>query len=344
MQKIVVRRPGGFSRLELQTLPDPLPGAGEVRVAVRAAGVNYADCVVRMGLYKSAREFVGWPITPGFEFAGIVDAVGEGVSDLPVGSRVFGVTRFGGYASRIVAGRDWVAPIPAQLSFEQAGSFPVAFLTARYGLMELGAARAGSNVLIHSAAGGVGTALCQLARAAGVRCFAVVGSPHKLEHARAHGASEVVDKSRSDWRSAARAFAPNGFDVVLDANGADTLKHSYQLLAPMGRLIIYGFHTMMAHGGLPNLPRLVVQYLRTPRFDPLSMIDRNVGVFAFNLSYLFTQAHLYLDAMREFSAQLERGALTPLPVQTFPLADAAGAHRALQTGKILGKLALVPEV
>ena len=315
-----------------------------MRVAVRAAGVNYADCVVRMGLYKSAREFVGWPITPGFEFAGTVDAVGDGVTALPIGSRVFGVTRFGGYTSRIVIARDWVTPIPGQLSFEQAGSFPVAFLTARYGLIVLGAAGAGSNVLIHSAAGGVGTALCQLARAAGARSFAVVGSSHKLDHARAHGASEVVDKSRSDWRAAARAFAPNGFDVVLDANGADTLKHSYQLLAPMGRLIIYGFHTMMSHGGLPNLPRLVVQYLRTPRFDPLSMIDRNVGVFAFNLSYLFTQAHLYVDAMREFSLQLERGALTPLPVQTFPLADAAGAHRALQTGKILGKLALVPEI
>ena len=120
MQKIVVRRPGGFSRLELQSLPDPTPGPGEVRVAVRAAGVNYADCVVRMGLYKSAREFVGWPITPGFEFAGIVDAVGEGVTDLPIGSRVFGVTRFGGYDSHIVADPEYLFPLPEAWSFEGA--------------------------------------------------------------------------------------------------------------------------------------------------------------------------------------------------------------------------------
>ncbi len=343
MKKIVIHRPGGFGRLKLEEHPDPVPGKGQVRVATRAIGVNYADCIVRMGLYKSARDFVGWPITPGFEFAGTVDAVGEGVDDLPLGTRVFGVARFGSYASQVVTDRAWLLPIPDNVSFEQAGSFPVAFLTAWYGLFELGNAQRGSRVLVHSAAGGVGSALCQLARGAGAQTLGVVGSAHKAEHARSYGADHVIDKSREALWPAARAFAPEGFDVVLDANGAATLRQSFDHLAPMGRLIVYGFHSMMSHGGIPNPIRLLIQYLRTPRFDPLKMVDRNVGVFAFNLSYLFTHAELYQRVMTELCARLASGSLSPLPVATHPLADAAGAHRALQSGRTVGKLALIPD-
>ena len=102
MRRVIIRKPGGLKRLELETVPDPLPGHGQVRVTTRAVGVNFADCVVRLGLYPSARDYVGWPITPGFEFSGIVSAVGPGVERLKVDDRVFGVTRFGAYASEVV--------------------------------------------------------------------------------------------------------------------------------------------------------------------------------------------------------------------------------------------------
>ena len=343
MNKIVIRRPGGFSRMQLEPCPETAPGAGEVAVSTRAIGVNYADCIARMGLYKSANEFVGWPLTPGFEFSGTVAATGPGVSDLPIGARVLGVTRFGAYSERVVVPRSHLFVIPETISFEQAGTIPVAFLTAWYGLFELGNAREGSTVLIHSAAGGVGSALCQLARSKGARVAGVVGSPHKVEHARAQGADLVIDKSRSELWAAAREFAPNGFDVVLDANGAETLRKSFEHLAPMGRLVVYGFHSMMSRGSFMNPLRLLVQYLRTPRFNPLEMVDRNMAVFAFHLSYLFSELSMYQRTMTALLERFADGSLTPLPVTTHPLAAAGDAHRALQSGRTLGKLALVSD-
>lgn len=342
MNKIVIRRPGGFTRLKLEACAEVAPGPGEVAVETRAIGVNYADCIARMGLYKSANEFVGWPLTPGFEFSGTVVATGAGVDDLSPGARVFGVTRFGAYAERVVVPRSHLFPIPDALDFVQAGTIPVAFLTAWYALFELGNARRGASVLVHSAAGGVGSALCQLARDAGARVAGVVGSPHKVEHARAQGAELVIDKSRTPLWPAAREFAPQGFDIVLDANGAETLRQSFEHLAPMGRLVVYGFHTMMSRGSRLNPFRLLVQYLRTPRFNPLEMVDRNVAVFAFNLSYLFSELPMYRATMGALLERFTEGRLSPLPVATHPLAAAGAAHAALQSGRTLGKLALIP--
>lgn len=313
-----------------------------MRVSTRAVGVNFADCVVRMGLYKSAREFVGWPITPGFEFAGVVSELGEGVSDLTIGDAVFGVVRFGAYSSEVVARREFVRKLPRELDFTQAATFPVAFLTAWYALFVLGSLQAGQRVLVHSAAGGVGSALCQLARASGAEVLGVVGSAHKVDDAREHGATRVVDKRREPLWEAAREFAPRGFDLVLDANGVETLGHSYRHLAPAGRLVIYGFHTMLSHGGFPNPLKLLVQYLRTPRFNPLDMVDRNASVLAFNLSYLFEHTSLFHAAMDDLVKRLENGAIRPLAVSEHRLADASTAQRALQSGKTTGKLALIP--
>ncbi|MDQ2643042.1 MAG: medium chain dehydrogenase/reductase family protein [Myxococcota bacterium] len=343
MNKIVIRRPGGFDSLRLELQPDPEPQAGEVVVATRAIGVNYADCIARMGLYKSANEFAGWPLTPGFEFAGEVAALGEGVSEFSVGDRVLGVTRFGAYSERVVVDRAQLLPLPASIGFEQAGAFQVAYLTAWYGLFVLGAAKAGSTVLVYSAAGGVGSAVCQLAKSEGARVLGVVGSAHKLEHALAQGAERVLVQEPKKLAAQAREFSPRGFDVVLDANGATTLRTSFGLLAPMGRLIVYGFSSMISHGGKPNFLQLLWRYLRTPRFDPLEMVDRNVAVFAFNLSYLFDELTLYRETMSELLRRVESGAIRPLDVAAYPLAEAGRAHQALQSGQTRGKLVLVNE-
>lgn len=341
MNKIVIRRPGGFESLVLESHPEPSPRAGEVVVATRAIGVNYADCIARMGLYKSANEFAGWPLTPGFEFAGEVAAVGEGVHGLSVGDRVLGVTRFGAYSERVVVDQSQVLPLPASLAMEQAGAFQVAYLTAWYGLFLLGAAKAGSNVLVYSAAGGVGSAVCQLAKSAGARVLGVVGSEHKLEHALAQGAERAVVYDPRRFAAEAREFSARGFDVVLDANGATTLRTSFDLLAPMGRLVVYGFSSMISHGGKPNWLQLIWRYLTTPRFNPLEMVDRNVAVFAFNLSYLFDELSLYRETMTELFRRVESGEIRPLEVATYPLAEAGSAHRALQSGQTRGKLVLV---
>jgi NADPH:quinone reductase-like Zn-dependent oxidoreductase len=314
-----------------------------VVVSTEAIGVNYADCVVRMGLYASAKRYVGWPITPGFEFAGTVHAVGEGVTDLAPGARVFGVTRFGGYATHVAVPRHQLFALPPRLDVFQAAGFPTVFMTAYFGLLELAHPRAGATVLVHSAAGGVGSALLQLGRIAGCRMVGVVGASHKVDVARALGAEVVIDKSREDLWMAAERAAPGGYDVVLDANGVSTLRRSYQHLAPTGRLVIYGFHSMLPRqGGRPSWLKLAWDWLRTPRFNPLELTGANKSVLAFNLSYLFEQRALLEEAMGRMLGWLDEGRLTPPPVTRFALERVAEAHRALESGTTVGKLVLVP--
>ena len=151
MQKIVVHAAGGYERLKLETGPIPSPAAGQVRIDVRAIGVNYADAIVRMGLYASAKEYVGWPITPGFEVAGVIGAVGRGVTDLALGDEVFAVTRFGGYSTHVVVDRAQVFRRPAKLTMAQAAALPAVYMTAWYALFELAHPRRGHKVLVHSA-------------------------------------------------------------------------------------------------------------------------------------------------------------------------------------------------
>jgi NADPH:quinone reductase-like Zn-dependent oxidoreductase len=341
MRHIVIHRPGSYHRLRVEEASDPRPGPGQVRVRVAAAGVNYADCVTRMGLYASARQYVGFPITPGFEFSGQVAEVGPGVQALEPGAEVFGVTRFGGYASEVVVDQGQVFPIAQRLSLVEAAGFPAVFLTAWYALFELAHPHPGDRVLVHSAAGGVGSSLVQLGRIAGAHVIGVVGASHKVQPALDLGAAEVIDKSRQDLWSEAERLAPGGYDVVLDANGVSTLRQSYRHLAPAGKLVVYGFHSMLPRrGGRPNWLRLARDALRTPRFNPLRMTTRNRSVLAFNLSFLFDRADLLAGGMDQLLRWMSEGKICMPPVTTFAFEDVADAHRALESGQTVGKLVL----
>lgn len=343
MRKVLIRRAGGYDRLEVVEAPSPKPGEGEVRIAVEGIGVNFADVIVRMGLYSSAKKYVGWPITPGFEFAGKVTALGAGVRGFDLGQDVMGLTRFGAYASELCTPTRLLFPVPAGYSNEEASAFTVVFMTAYYALHRLCALPRGARVLIHSAAGGVGGALVQLARIAGLTSFAVVGSPHKVAPVAALGADVVFDKSSGELWPAARAFAPEGFLAVFDANGVTTLKHGYRHLAPEGRLVIYGFHTMFPRrGGRPNWLHLATSWLRTPWFNPFDLVQSNKSVLGFNLSYLFSQSALLEMAMGELLGYAASGALRKPRIQTYRLDEVAKAHADLESGRTIGKLVLVP--
>lgn len=340
---VTLRKAGSYDRLELDEAPSLRPGAGEVVIDVKAIGVNYADCIVRMGLYASARELVGWPITPGFEVAGVVRELGHGVTDLAAGDRVYAVTLFCGYAGEVRVSRDKVFPIPAGLSFEQAAGVPAVFLTAYYGLVELARPRAGQKVLVHSAAGGVGGSLVQLARVHDCEVTAVVGGSRKVETAQRHGACHVIDKSSEDLWSAAERYAPGGYDIICDANGVETLRASYDHLRTPGKLVVYGFHTMMPRtGGKPNWLKLIAGYLRTPRFNPLDLTQASKSILAFNLSYMFEEQWLLDEAMTRIGELLTAGKISAAPVTTYPLDRVAEAHRDLESGTTVGKLILVP--
>ncbi len=342
MRKIVIHRPGDHSQLKLETVAQVAPGPGEVRVRVSAAGVNYADCVVRMGLYASAREFVGWPITPGFEVAGVVDAVGEGVDapHLCVGARVVAVTLFGGYASEIVVPAHQVFACPENLELSQAAAIPSVFMTAYYALYELAAIREGYQVLIHSAAGGVGGAMVQLARRVGCRVVGVVGASHKVKRVRDLGIEDIIDKSTQPLWKTAEKLSPSGFHTICDANGVATLSDSYEHLAPTGRLVVYGFHTMLPKTGKRNWLKLGWHYLRTPRFDPMRLTNENRSVMGFNLSYMFEHRELLRRALGELLEWFADGTLTAPPVTEYALEDVGRAHRDLESAQTVGKLVL----
>jgi len=342
-RKVVVPRAGSYDKLTFRDLPIPLVGPSDVLIEVRSIGVNYADVIVRMGLYSSAREYVGWPITPGFEVAGVVLRTGEKVTGVSPGDPVFAITRFGGYTSHLVVDQRYVFAKPDHLDFDEAAAIPAVFMTAWFALFELAHPRAGASVLVHSAAGGVGGSLVQMAKIAETRVIGVVGRTAKVDSALAFGCDHVIDKSTESIWPAAERLAPAGYDVVCDANGVATLKQSYQHLRRTGKLVVYGFHTMMPKtGGRPNWVKLAADYARTPRFNPLDMTRDSRSVMAFNLSYLFDRNDLMEPAFADILRWLADGSLKPPPVTRYPLAEVAHAHRDIESGSTVGKLVLVP--
>lgn len=343
MKKVVIHKAGGYDQLSLETHADLTPGPDEVKIEVRAIGVNYADVIVRMGLYASAKDFIGWPITPGFEISGTVAAVGPAVRSCRAGDEVVAVTLFNGYASQVCVREAYVFPRSPVLSFAQAASMPAVFMTAWFALRELAHPRPGARILVHSAAGGVGSSLVQVAKLMGCEVTAVVGASHKVPVAEEMGADFVIDKSRQNLWKRAKAFAPQGYDVICDANGVATLGESYRHLRRAGKLVIYGFHTMLPRtGGKPNWLKLASGWLRTPRFNPLNLTVDSRSLLAFNLSYLFDRTDLLAWFVSDFRGWIDGGRVKAPPVTTYDLEDVARAHADIESGMTVGKLVLIP--
>lgn len=342
MHAIRIDQPGGYPALRWVELPDPEPGPGEVRIAVHACGVNYADGIIRMGLYASAKALHGYPIIPGFEVAGVVDAVGPGVRAWRVGDRVLALTLFGGYCERIVLPEANLFALPACLSLAQAAALPTVFLTAWFMVHRKLVSTPGDRWLVHSAAGGVGNALLQLGRLAECRCVGIVGRSDKIDYALAAGAERVIARDQGPWWEAAHAHAPEGYAAVFDASGVATLRRSYALLAPTGVLAIYGFHSMLPRDGRVRWLRLAWDWLRTPRFNPLRMTQENRSVLACNLSFLSAQADRLAQGMHWLLQRFADGQLRAPPVATYALERVADAHRDLESGRTIGKLVLLP--
>jgi len=343
IRKIQIAKPGRYDALKLVEAPDLQVGVEELIVDVAAAGVNYADAIIRMGLYASARELHGYPITPGFEISGTVRAVGTDVRGWQIGERCLGVTLFGGYSSQIALNAEQAFKVPETLDLISAAGIPTSFLTAWYCVERLAHVETGEQVLVHSAAGGVGSALLQLLKLKGAHVTGVIGASHKAAYVQALGCDALIDKSNEALWPRARAIAPGGFAHIFDANGVSTLRASFEHLKPMGKLVVYGFHSMLPKtGGWPNWPKLAWDYLRTPRFSPLALTQANKSVLACNLSFLSAEAPLLRRAMLELLVQFASGELKPLAVKTYPLAQADDAHRAIESGNTTGKLVLIP--
>lgn len=342
-RRVVIQRAGSYERLELEAFePAPL-GPTEVRVDVRASGVNYADVIIRMGLYASAKEFVGWPITPGFEVSGVVSEIGADVDEFELGDEVVAVTLFDGYTSVLTVESKYVFSKPDELSFAEAASLPAIMMTAWFALLELAHPRPGAKMLVHSAAGGVGSSICQIARILDCEVVGVVGGSHKVEAASKLGCHHVIDKSTQDLWAEAEKYAPDGYDVICDANGVATLGDSYKHLRRAGKLVVYGFTTMMPRkGGKPNWLKLAAGWLKTPRFNPLDLTNDSKSILAFNLSYLFERIDLLELFISDLSGWVAAGEVVAPRVTEYALENVAQAHKDIESGKTVGKLILVP--
>jgi NADPH:quinone reductase-like Zn-dependent oxidoreductase len=345
-----IQRAGSLDRLERRTEALPDPGPGEARVSVRAIGLNFADIFACLGLYSATPA---GPFVPGLEFAGVVQAIGPGAGPdrageappiIHGGDRVIGLTRFGAYATAINLDARYLRPIPAAWSFAEGAAFAVQALTAWYGLIELGGLEAGDNVLVHSAAGGVGLNALAILAGIGAHVIATVGRRAKCDFLVEHCGltpGQVIVRDRAHFGSqldrAMAALGLDGFDLVLDAIGGPFFRPAYERLRPEGRHILYGAADLMPKRGRPNYSRLALKYLSRPRLDPLRMMAENRSVMAFNLIWLWEQANR-LSRMYDRLALLVQK--PPYIGRRFPFADALAALRYFQSGESIGKVVL----
>jgi synaptic vesicle membrane protein VAT-1 len=336
MRQIVIVRHGPPEVLEPREMPDPAPGEGEIRIAVRAAGVNFADVLARLGLYPDAPKP---PVTVGYEVSGVVDAVGPGVVSHRAGDRVVALTRFGGYADRVVTPAVLAFPIPDSIDDIVAAAIPVNYLTALIALYRMANITAADTVLIHGAGGGVGIAATQLAR---LRGATIIGTASSSKHdaIRAQGVDHAIDYRQADVTAEVRRLTNGrGADVVLDPIGGRSFADSYRLLAPLGRLVMYGVSSV-AVGERRNWWRAITTLARMPTFRPLALMNRNRGVFGLNLGHLWEERGQLTEGMTMLIAEVAAGRLRPAVARTFPLDRAADAHRFIQSRSNIGKVAL----
>lgn len=339
MKAIHITRHGGPEVLELRSSPDPEPGAGHVRVRVKAAGVNFADIMMRMGLYPGAPAA---PFVPGYEAAGVVDAVGPGLprgAALKAGDRVVVPTNFGGYADTVLAKASEVFPIPEGKSFEEAAALTVNYLTAYMALVEQGHLREGRKVLVHGAAGGVGIAAAQIAKIHGAEVFGTA-SAAKHAAARKEGVDHPIDYRTEDFEAVVKkATGGRGVDVVLDPIGGAHFSRSYRCLAPGGKLIVYGF-SAGAPGKTRRLLSLLWHWLRTPSFSPLEMMTSNRGVIGLHLGRMTGETEALKEAMVQLVKWWTEGRIRPVVGAVYPAERAAEAHAFIQDRGNTGKVVL----
>jgi NADPH:quinone reductase-like Zn-dependent oxidoreductase len=345
MQAVVQTRVGGPEVLEAQERPEPELGERDVRIAVRAAGVNFADTMARAGLYPHAPKP---PCVLGYEVAGTVAAVGPAVTQVEVGQRVMAGTRFGGQAAIVVVPEEAVLPLPERLSFEQGAAFVVNYATAYAALHVFGSLREGDRVLIHAAAGGVGIAATQLARNAGAEIFGTA-SASKHEVIRRHGVQHPIDYRTTDFAVEVRRILGGRrrcLDLVLDALGPSTFRQDYRLLRPGGRLVMYGLSEAFDERGR-NLRGLLRSLVRMPTatmpwWNATRMLNTNRSVASMNL-LTWWKAEGNLDRLvRPVLAELAAGRVEPVVGEVFPFSRAADAHRALAERRNVGKVVLTP--
>ncbi len=340
MRQIWITRSGPPEVLEVREAPDPLPKSGEVRIRVEASGVNFADVLGRLGIYPDLPPL---PVVPGYEVSGRVDVAGAGLDAGWTGRDVFALTRFGGYADVVCVPVEQVFDRPTGMSALEAAAIPVNYLTAWQLLVVMGALKREETVLIHSVGGGVGIAATQIAAHIGARVIGTA-STAKHEEMRKLGIEHLIDYRTENFEKRVREITDGrGVDLIIDAVGGESWKKGYRILAPAGRLGMFGI-SAAANQKERSVLGLLSVLANTPwfQFNPLSLMNANKGVFGVNLGHMWGE----IDRMRGWAEGLlelwRQEAIKPRIAQSFRFDEVAKAHHFIQDRHNIGKVLLVP--
>ena len=336
MRAVVITKHGGPEVLQLQERPDPGLGAGEVRIEVSAAGINFADVMARMGLYPDAPKT---PCVVGYEVAGTILELGEGASSpahpLTPGQRVIAGTQFGGYSSQVVVPAVDVLPLADGLSFEQGAAIPVNYGTAWAGLIGYGNLQPGERVLVHSAGGGVGIAATQIAKHSGAEVYGTA-SPGKHARCLELGVDHALDYTTPGWERGLPRF-----DVILDAVGGKSFRTSYSLLRPGGRLVAFGASALVS-GEKRNPVTALRGVIRMPRFNMIKQMSESKAVIGLNMLSLWKDRGSLAPWIGPLQAMLDADVIKPVVAGSFSFEDAGAAQTMIVERRNLGKVVLTP--
>jgi NADPH:quinone reductase-like Zn-dependent oxidoreductase len=337
MKQLIYKKTGGYDVLQVQEVADISPKNDELLVQVKASGLNFADILARKGQYPDGPST---PCVMGYEVAGVVTAVGTNISTEWIGKEVVGLCRFKGQAEQVVLKEQQVYLKPKRLTFEEAAAIPVNYLTAWVLMVTMGALTTDESILIHNAGGGVGIAALDIAKHIGAKTY---GTASERKHAflSKRGLHHPIDYRNKDWYEELMDLTQGkGVDLIIDPLGGKEWKRSYKALRATGRLGMFGISVASTNttGGLAAKLSLIKTVLSMPKFSPLSLLDKNRGVFGVNLGHLWHEPEKASRWMNDLLQGVEDGWVNPHVDKTFRLEEAEFAHRYLEERKNIGKV------
>ncbi len=332
MKRVVYTRRGGLEAIEIIEDEAPNPSTGQILIEVHRAGINFADLMMRQGLYGGAPDF---PFTPGYEISGIVRELGPEVTSLAIGDRVVAFTGFGGYAEQVVVDVERVWPLPEYVSFDAAAAMPVTYLTAHHMLVHLGNFKPGDTILVHHAAGGVGTATAQLAKALDAGAVYGTASANKADFVGRHGmihiprGEDFVNRIKKEVGGVHHALDPVGGKHVMD---------SYRALRNGGRLYVFGASSAV-NGPKRSMWTAFKMWRSTPQFNPLKMMNSNKSVFGVHMGQ-WKDEDVVREQMESLAKMLELGLIDPVIDSVYRFEDVAKAQKHIHDRGNRGKVLL----
>lgn len=339
MQQVVITRHGGPEVLHVRETAEPQLKSGDVLIDVKYSGINFADLLMRMGLYPSAPKP---PFTPGYEVSGVIAKVGSTENDELLGKSVAALTKFGGYSSKVVVKKDRLIALSDGIDMALAAAMPVVYLTS-YVMLSLQAhLQKDEWVLIHNIGGGVGLAAVELSRMIGANIIGTA-SVGKHDRLREKGIHHLIDYNTEDFVARVKEITEGkGVDVIIDPIGGENLKKSYKALGSFGRLVAFGF-SKAASGPRRKVLHLLKEYIKTPKFSPIKLMGHNKGVFGCHLGMVMDRQELLQECMQKLMSYFQSGDINPHVDRVFPLNRVTDAHQYIMDRRNFGKVLLAAD-